>query len=139
MNSSTDKVIWLDFNDAPEQGESTKPKHDARELKQRLIDSLDAVLTYLFPAGKHRGKQFIVGDLEGNPGGEFFTNLTQAEGAAALIAISDNAPTQSELRLNKSSILITSPVDESNVSVFISDWSLTRFGKRILRLFRTLK
>ena len=75
MNSSIDKVIWLDFNDAPEQGESTKPKHDARELKQRLIDSLDAVLTYLFPAGKHRGKQFIVGDLEGNPGKSLVVEL----------------------------------------------------------------
>ncbi len=63
-----EKVVWLDFNDAPEQATLNKPRIDARELKHRLLDCLPSVLNYLFPAGKQRGKQFIVGDLDGNPG-----------------------------------------------------------------------
>lgn len=56
-----EKVVWLDFNDAPEQATLNKPRIDARELKHRLLDCLPSVLNYLFPAGKQRGKQFIVG------------------------------------------------------------------------------
>lgn len=68
MEKQADKVVWLDFNDAPEQSTLNKPRHDAKELKQRLLNSLHSALSYLFPAGKQRGKQFIVGDLEGNSG-----------------------------------------------------------------------
>lgn len=65
MEKQADKVVWLDFNDAPEQSALNKPHHDAREIKHRLLDSLHSALSYLFPAGRQRGKQFIVGDLEG--------------------------------------------------------------------------
>lgn len=75
MEKGSDKVVWLDFNDAPDQGVALKSKHDARELKQRLLGSLQNVLMYLFPAGKQRGKQFIVGDLEGNPGKSLVVEL----------------------------------------------------------------
>ena len=43
MEKGSDKVVWLDFNDAPDQGVVHKSKHDARELKQRLLDSLESV------------------------------------------------------------------------------------------------
>jgi hypothetical protein len=49
MEKGSDKVVWLDFNDAPDQGVALKSKHDAHELKQRLLDSLESVLMYLFP------------------------------------------------------------------------------------------
>jgi len=68
-------VVWLDFNDAPEQEALYKPRIDAQELKHRLLDRLPSALNYLFPAGKQRGKQFIVGDLDGNEGKSLVVEL----------------------------------------------------------------
>ncbi|OED43328.1 hypothetical protein AB833_04090, partial [Chromatiales bacterium (ex Bugula neritina AB1)] len=76
-NKTTDKkttkktnknIVWLDFNNAPEQTALHKPRINTQEIKSRLIQALPAALPYLFPAGKQRGNQFMVGDLEGNPG-----------------------------------------------------------------------
>lgn len=68
-------IVWLDFNDAPEQEALNRPRFDAQELKRRLLDSLPSALNYLFPAGKQRGKQFIVGDLDGNQGKSLVVEL----------------------------------------------------------------
>jgi putative DNA primase/helicase len=75
-----DKVVRFDFNDAPEQEVLKKPRVDANELKARLLEQLHGVLLYLFPAGKHQGKQFVVGDLQGNPGKSL---VVEAEGVRA--------------------------------------------------------
>lgn len=56
-------VVWLDFNDAVDVNH-----HDINQLKQELLHRLPQVLVYLFPNGKIRSKQFIIGDVDGNPG-----------------------------------------------------------------------
>jgi len=61
-------VVWLDFNDAPDQEFATKPRLESSEVKAQLLARLPAVLHYLFPAGKQRGKQYVVGYLDGNAG-----------------------------------------------------------------------
>lgn len=70
-----DNIVWLDFNDAPDQGAPVHLGHDARDLKAQLLARLPAALAYLFPAGKIRGKQFVVGDLQGNPGRSLVVEL----------------------------------------------------------------
>ena len=61
-----DNIIWLDFNDAPEQRDELATDTDA--LRAGLLDRLEAVLHYLFPQGRIRGGKFYVGDVDGNPG-----------------------------------------------------------------------
>ncbi len=61
-------IVWLDFNDAPDQTTANQSPINTQAIKSRLMDYLPAALKDLLPAGKQRGNQFIVGDLEGNPG-----------------------------------------------------------------------
>ncbi len=71
-----DNIVWLDFNDAPDQEISaTEPGFDAKELKARLLDRLPEALAWLFPNGKTRGRQFVIGDLQGNPGKSLVVEL----------------------------------------------------------------
>ena len=71
-----DNIIWLDFNDAPDQEISaTESGLDAKELKTRLLDRLPGALVWLFPNGKIRGRQFVIGDLQGNPGKSLVVEL----------------------------------------------------------------
>lgn len=63
---------FLDFNDAPA---ITRAKHDRDEIRARLLDRLESVLTHLFPRGKRRGAQFLVGNLQGDPGDSLVVEL----------------------------------------------------------------
>jgi len=71
-------VVWLDFNDAPDQEFATKPRLESSEVKAQLLARLPAVLHYLFPAGKQRGKQYVVGYLDGNAGKSLVIELDGA-------------------------------------------------------------
>ena len=57
-------------------------------------------------------------DLEGNPGGEFFTNLTDAEGAAALIALSENVKDQPS-RIAGSTSAAGVPGNNENLKILV--------------------
>jgi len=70
-----DNIVWMDFNDAPDQSATERESFDAKELKAHLIDRLPEALAYLFPNGKYRGKQFVVGDLHGNAGKSLVVDL----------------------------------------------------------------
>lgn len=69
----TDNIIWLDFNDAPEQRDELASDTDA--LRAGLLDRLEAVLHYLYPQGRIRGGKFYVGDVDGNPGKSLVVEL----------------------------------------------------------------
>jgi len=56
---------FFDFNDAPDRIER---RHDKDELRNRLLDHLEAVLMYLFPNGKRQGSRFVVGNVQGDAG-----------------------------------------------------------------------
>lgn len=66
-------VIWLDYNDAPEQQGTALPDTDS--LRRGLLDRLEAVLLYLFPQGRTRGSRFYVGDIDGNRGKSLVVEL----------------------------------------------------------------
>lgn len=66
-------IIWLDFNDAPEQHDALASDTDA--LRAGLLDRLEAVLHDLFPQGRIRGGTFTVGDVDGNPGKSLVVEL----------------------------------------------------------------
>jgi len=68
-----DNIIWLDFNDAPEQRDELATDTDA--LRAGLLDRLEAVLHYLFPQGRIRAGKFYVGDVDGNPGRSLVVEL----------------------------------------------------------------
>ncbi|BCO30090.1 hypothetical protein TspCOW1_01930 [Thiohalobacter sp. COW1] len=71
-----DNIVWLDFNDAPDQEiTATDSVPDAKVLKARLLARLPEVLAWLFPNGKIRGRQFFIGDLQGNPGKSLVVEL----------------------------------------------------------------
>ena len=61
-----ENIVWLDFNDAPDQ--QTHASSDTEALRRGLLDRLEAVLLYLFPHGRIRGGKFYVGDVDGNRG-----------------------------------------------------------------------
>lgn len=63
---------FLDFNDVPDV---STPRRDKDEIRTRLLDQLESVLIYLFPRGKRRGKQFVVGNLQGAPGDSLVVEL----------------------------------------------------------------
>ncbi len=63
---------FLDFNDVPDV---VTPRRDKDEVRARLLDQLESVLLYLFPRGKRRGKQFVVGNLQGAPGDSLVIEL----------------------------------------------------------------
>ena len=69
----TDNVIWLDFNDAPEQ--HTVMFDDIDALRQGLQDRLESVLHYLFPQGRIRSGKFYVGDVDGARGKSLVVEL----------------------------------------------------------------
>ena len=41
---------------------------NANELNNQLIDRIEDVCLHLFPAGKFKGSEFLIGDINGNPG-----------------------------------------------------------------------
>lgn len=61
-----DKIIWLDFNDAPDQSE--EPVSDTDALREGLLARIESVLFTLLPEGKIRHGKFRVGDVLGSPG-----------------------------------------------------------------------
>ena len=63
---------FFDFNDAPDRIER---RHDKDELRNRLLDQLEAVLMYLFPNGKRQGTRFVVGNVQGNAGDSLVIEL----------------------------------------------------------------
>jgi len=63
---------FLDFNDMPDV---IVPRRDKDEVWARLLDQLESVLLYLFPRGKRRGKQFVIGNLQGAPGDSLVIEL----------------------------------------------------------------
>ncbi len=69
----TDNIIWLDFNDAPEQRDAQVC--DTEALRAGLLDRLEAVLHYLFPKGRIRNGKFYVGDVDGNTGKSLVVEL----------------------------------------------------------------
>jgi hypothetical protein len=71
-----DKIAWLDFNDAPAQENSLDdPGFDARAVKTKLLERLPEAVAWLLPNGKSRGRQFFIGDLQGNPGKSLVVEL----------------------------------------------------------------
>ena len=68
-------VVWLDFNDAPDQSASPKQKVSCQEVRDEVLNQLPSVLSYLFPVGKQRHQQFLVGDIEGNAGKSLVVEL----------------------------------------------------------------
>ena len=71
----TDVIACMDFNDAPDQSVIDGEAVDAKALKAHLLDRLPKALAYLFPNGKQRGEQFVVGDLQGNAGKSLVVDL----------------------------------------------------------------
>lgn len=68
-----DNIIWLDFNDAPDQPALTPS--DTETLRQGLLERLEDALHHLFPQGRIRGTKFTIGDVEGNPGKSLVVEL----------------------------------------------------------------
>ena len=66
-------VVWLDYNDAPEQRQESAS--DTQALRDGLLDRLESVLLYLFPNGRVRGNKFYVGDIVGAPGKSLVVEL----------------------------------------------------------------
>ena len=62
----TDNVVWLDFNDAPDQ--APESALDAEAIRRGLLDRLEPVLFQLFPAGRVRGGKFYIGNVLGDAG-----------------------------------------------------------------------
>lgn len=63
---------FFDFNVAPIDD---APRSNRDEVRARLLDRLESVLVYLFPRGKRRGAQFLVGNLQGAPGDSLVVEL----------------------------------------------------------------
>jgi hypothetical protein len=63
---------FFDVNDAPARIER---RHDKDELRNRLLDQLEAVLIYLFPNGKRQGTRFVVGNVQGDAGDSLVIEL----------------------------------------------------------------
>ncbi|RDE49474.1 MAG: hypothetical protein DVS81_16500 [Candidatus Accumulibacter meliphilus] len=69
----------LDFNDAPTVGRADLAAQ-REDVRAELLARLPAVLMALFPAGKVRGRTFVVGDIDGNPGDSLEIVLTGEKG-----------------------------------------------------------
>jgi putative DNA primase/helicase len=65
----------LDFNDAPTVGRVDLAAQ-REDVRAELLARLPAVLMALFPAGKVRGRTFVIGDIDGNPGDSLEIVLT---------------------------------------------------------------
>ena len=62
----------LDFNQVGHEG---SVKFDIKSFKDRSRGSLKTIFTHMFPNGKIRGNEFVVGDLNGAPGDSCSFNL----------------------------------------------------------------
>jgi putative DNA primase/helicase len=69
----TDNIIWLDFNDAPDQRDLEVS--DTEALRAGLLGRIEVVVQYLFPHGRVTGSKFTIGDVEGNPGKSLVVEL----------------------------------------------------------------
>jgi hypothetical protein len=67
---------WQDFNNAPDQGPAYSHTSSVGDVRASLMDQLHAVLGYLFPAGKTKHNQFVIGDVDGTPGKSLSVELT---------------------------------------------------------------
>ena len=67
---------WQDFNNAPDQGPSITHTSSVGDVRASLMDQLHVVLGYLFPAGKTKHNQFVIGDVDGTPGKSLSVELT---------------------------------------------------------------
>ncbi|WP_374691471.1 AAA family ATPase [Accumulibacter sp.] len=65
----------LDFNDAP-TGHRVDLAAQRDDLRAELLARLPSVLMALLPAGRVRGKLFVIGDVDGNPGDSLEIVLT---------------------------------------------------------------
>ena len=62
-------VSLLDFNDAAPQGwVQPAASVDREAVLYRAQSQLEPLLQMLFPHGKRRGREFVVGNLQGDPG-----------------------------------------------------------------------
>ena len=75
---TTTNTKWFDFNHAPDVSLTPSPEIDTDELKARLLSRVEHVLAFLFPAGKVRGKQFVIGDVLGHSGKSLSVELDGA-------------------------------------------------------------
>jgi len=73
---TVETLDWMDFNDAPQQRADLG--EDIQALRSGLLDRLEAVLHYLFPAGQIKGNKFYVGDIDGTPGKSLVVELEGA-------------------------------------------------------------
>ena len=62
----------LDFNPS---GRDKPEKFDVKGFKDRARGSIKSIFTHMFPQGKMRGNEFIIGDLNGAPGDSCSFNL----------------------------------------------------------------
>lgn len=67
---------WQDFNNAPDQGPAMSHTSSVGDVRASLMDQLHVVLGYLFPAGKTKHNQFVIGDVDGTPGKSLSVELT---------------------------------------------------------------
>ncbi len=70
---TADNIVWLDYNNAPEQRLETAA--DTQALRDGLLDRLESVLLYLFPSCRIRGNKFYMGDIDGAPGKSLVVEL----------------------------------------------------------------
>jgi hypothetical protein len=64
--------IFLDFNEVPAVAPA---RYDRDEIRKQLLNRLEPMLMHLFPRGKCRGAQFLVGNLQGEPGDSLVVEL----------------------------------------------------------------
>lgn len=79
-------AAFFDLNSAAPQSDgvpapewvSDKKRYDAKEVKQRLLSSLESVLGYLYPSGfaDLKGKKFYIGDVTGAAGESLSVELS---------------------------------------------------------------
>ena len=70
---SANNVVWLDYNNAPEQRVDLAA--DIEALRAALLDRIEDVLLHLFAHGQIRGNKFYVGDIDGTPGKSLVVEL----------------------------------------------------------------
>ena len=58
-------VSFLDFNDAAPQGRAQPASLDREAILSRAKMQLEPLLQMLFPHGKRRGREFVVGVIAG--------------------------------------------------------------------------
>ena len=60
----------LDFNELPGSPDASPHGREAErdEIRTALLGRLESVLSTMFPAGKKRRGNFLVGDVMGSPG-----------------------------------------------------------------------